>query len=112
MEIKRSKSTSIEWEQLLGQQVRAARIAQDLDQSSLASLANVSLGAISNLERGKGSSLNTLVAVVRALGRTDWLESLAPSIAVSPLQMLRNKQKSPASRVRSRKGAPPNDPRV
>jgi transcriptional regulator with XRE-family HTH domain len=107
MEIKRGNSTSFELEKRLGEQVRAARIAQELDQSSLASLANVSLGAISNLERGKGSSLSTLVAVVRALGRTDWLESLAPPITVSPLQMLRNKRASPASRVRTRNTAPP-----
>jgi transcriptional regulator with XRE-family HTH domain len=91
----------------MGKQVRAARIAQDLDQSSLASMANVSIGALSNLERGKGSSLATLIAVVRALGRTDWLETLAPAVAVSPLQMLRSRQKAPASRVRSRKATPP-----
>jgi transcriptional regulator with XRE-family HTH domain len=84
-----------EWEQSVGQQVRAARIAANLDQARLAELANVSKGAVSNLERGHGSSLKTLVAVVRALGRTDWLESLAPPISVSPMQMLRNKRREP-----------------
>jgi transcriptional regulator with XRE-family HTH domain len=107
MQIKHSQNTTLEWEQTMGKQVRAARIAQDLDQSSLASMANISIGALSNLERGRGSSLATLIAVVRALGRTDWLETLAPAIAVSPLQMLRSRQKTPASRVRSRKATPP-----
>ena len=92
---------------LIGEQVRAARVVGGLDQARLATLADVSVGALSNLERGKGSSLKTLVAVVRALGRTDWLEALAPPVTVSPLQMLRAKQKSPRMRVRVRASDPP-----
>jgi transcriptional regulator with XRE-family HTH domain len=80
-----------EWEQRLGGQVRAARVAAKLDQATLAALANVSVTALSSLERGKGSSLKTLVATVRALGRTDWLQSLSPAVTVSPLQLLRAK---------------------
>jgi hypothetical protein len=62
----------------------------------------VSVGAVSNLERGNGSSLKTLVAVVKALGRADWLEALAPPVTVSPLQMLRGKQGAARRRVRVR----------
>ncbi len=91
-----------EWEKLVGEEVRAMRVANDLDQTRLALLADVSVGALSNLERGKGSSLKTVVAVIRALGRTDWLEALAPPVAVSPMRMLRAKQKSPRKRVRVR----------
>jgi transcriptional regulator with XRE-family HTH domain len=109
MQIKRTYNTTKEWEELVGQQIRAARISNDLDQTGLAALANVSVGALSNLERGKGSSLTTVVAVVRALGRTDWLESLAPTVLVSPIQMLRSKRTSPPSRVRVRKSTPPSD---
>ena len=83
-----------EWEQSVGEQIRAARIACNLDQARLAELANVSIGAVSNLERGKGSSLKTLIAVVRALKRTDWLDALAPPIVVSPLQVLRAQNRS------------------
>jgi transcriptional regulator with XRE-family HTH domain len=98
-------STTREWEQMVGRQIRAARISNELDQTSLAALANVSVGALSNLERGKGSSLTTVIAIVRALGRTDWLESLAPVVSVSPIQMLRSKRTAPPSRVRVRKSA-------
>ena len=98
----------MEWEKVVGEQIRAARIANDLDQAALSERANVSIGALSNLERGRGSSLTTVVAVVRALGRTDWLESLAPQVTISPLQMLRSKQKSPATRARVRKRVPPS----
>ncbi|MHB8452058.1 MAG: helix-turn-helix domain-containing protein [Mycobacteriales bacterium] len=104
--MQRSHRTIPEWETLVGAQVRAARIASELDQERLAALADVSVGALSNLERGKGSSLKTVVAVIRALGRTDWLEALAPPVTVSPLHLLRARGKSPRTRVRVR----PSDP--
>ena len=103
--VERSNLTVAEWEGEVGHQIRAARVASGFDQAHLASLANVSLATLSNLERGKGSTLKTLVAVVRALGRTDWLENLAPPITVSPMQMLRAKQRgsNAAVRVRARR---------
>jgi transcriptional regulator with XRE-family HTH domain len=106
MVVQRSYLTVAEWEALVGEQVRAVRIASNLDQTRLAELADVSVGALSNLERGKGSSLKTVVAVVRALGRTDWLEALARPVTVSPIQMLRAKQKSSRTRVRVRASDP------
>jgi transcriptional regulator with XRE-family HTH domain len=106
MVVQRRDRTIEEWETLVGEQVRATRIAGDIDQARLAELADVSVGALSNLECGKGSSLKTVVAVVRALGRTDWLEALAPPVTVSPILMLRAKQKSPRARVRVRTGNP------
>jgi len=105
MEVSRSYRTIDEWEGFVGEQVRSARIAAELDQERLAALADISVGALSNLERGKGSSLKTLVAVVRALGRTEWLEALAPPVTVSPMQMLRAKRRSPRARVRVRTGS-------
>jgi transcriptional regulator with XRE-family HTH domain len=101
MEVDRSYRTVDDWEATLGEQVRRVRIARNLDQARMAKLADVSVGAVSNLERGKGSSLRTLISILRALGRTDWLESLAPSVGVSPMQLLRTKQKVPQPRVRA-----------
>jgi transcriptional regulator with XRE-family HTH domain len=93
--------TVSEWEAHVGDQIRRVRIAKNLDQAGTAELANISIGAVSNLERGKGSSLRTLIAVLRALERTEWLESLAPTVAVSPIQLLRAKQKTPRPRMRA-----------
>jgi len=102
--VERKNLTVEEWETLVGRQVRAARVASGLDQAQLASLANVSLATLSNLERGKGSNLKTLISVARALGRTDWLETLAPEVTVSPMQMLRAKRAAQAPvRVRPRR---------
>ncbi len=105
--VKGNYRTVEEWEAALGDQIRRVRIGRDLDQAGLAELANVSIGAISNLERGKGSSLRTLISVVRALGRTEWLESLAPAVGVSPMQLLRSKQRTPRLRVRASRRVPP-----
>ncbi len=107
MEVTRDHRTLEEWEIALGEQVRAARVAANLDQERLAERADVSVGAISNLERGKGSSLKTLVAVVRAVGRTDWLESLAPPVTVSPMQLLRARHATTPARRRVRASGGP-----
>lgn len=100
--MERKHLTIDEWETLVGQQIRNARVNKGLDQAQLASLANVSVATLSNLERGKGSQLKTVISVARALGRTDWLESLAPAVTVSPMQMLRAKQRAPRVPVRVR----------
>jgi transcriptional regulator with XRE-family HTH domain len=93
------RSTS-DFEVIIGEQVRRLRIAQNLDQSQLASAANISVGAVKNLEGGKGSSLKSLILALRVLKAEQWLSTLSPEITVSPLQMLRDqKLKQPRSRV-------------
>ena len=95
----RSHSTA-EWERYLGDQFRAMRIRAGLEQVVLAERADVSTGAIKNLESGKGSSLKTIIKIVRCLDRTDWLESLAPQVSVSPMQMLSTARRTaPRQRV-------------
>jgi len=96
----RQNRTVHEWEAQLGEQVRAARIAADLDQATVAERADLSLGAVKNLEGGKGSSLKTLIRVLRVLECTDWLEALAPPITISPLQMLAARSSAPGPRRR------------
>jgi transcriptional regulator with XRE-family HTH domain len=105
MSVERKWYTTEEWEALVGAEIRATRIAGDFDQTELANLADVSVGAVKNLESGRGSSLRTLVRVVRALDRTEWLESLAPPITVSPLAMLstRHQASQPRQRVGRRR---------
>ena len=96
--------TTEEWEKRLGTDARRLRIQLRLTQAELANNANISLSSVQNLERGGGSSLSTLIRVVRALGRTDWLELLAPDEPkISPVKLLREREKQAAivhSRVR------------
>lgn len=89
------------WEQHLGEQVRRARQREQYSQSDLAKRANVNRNSVSALERGQGSSLATLIRVVRALGLTNWLDELAPDTGPSPLELLQQQQKQQVHRVRS-----------
>lgn len=82
---------SKDWEIELGQHLRDLRLRQNIDQRLLAERAGVALNAVKNLEAGKGSTVSSLVKVLRALGRADWLNTLAPTVSVSPMQMLRSK---------------------
>jgi transcriptional regulator with XRE-family HTH domain len=81
------RPSTAELETRLGHSVRRARLALDLSQTGLSDLAGVSPSALAALENGRGSSTRTLVKVVRSLGRSDWLDGLAPQITISPLAM-------------------------
>lgn len=81
-----------DWEVRLGEQVRRARLYADIDQVSLAKKANISVRALANLENGHGSRLRTLIRVIRALDREDWLDSLEPAPEFSPIALLRARE--------------------
>ena len=91
----------------LGDQLHTLRIRQNLDQITLAERAGIGLSALKNLEGGHGATLTTLVKTLRALGRADWLETLSPTVSVSPLQMLKTKrERVRASKPRTKRDAP------
>jgi len=69
----------------LGERLRTLRIHKNLEQASLAERAGISVRTLRNLENGSGSSLRTLIEVVRALGRTSWLDMIAPIPTINPL---------------------------
>ncbi len=86
-----------------GAQIRRARLLTNIDQQALADAANISARTLSNLEQGGGSSLNTIIKVLRALGREDWLDTLEPAPSVSPLKLAREAEGLPEPRRTSRK---------
>jgi len=92
MEIAR---TSAELEELLGSRLRELRLLKNLDQKTLAERAGVSLNAVKHLESGRGARVNSLIKVLRALERTDWLDTLAPIVSISPMQMLKRGSREP-----------------
>jgi hypothetical protein len=51
-----------------------------------------------HLESGQGANLTTLIRVVRALDKQDWLQGLAPRVTINPLHM----PSSHATRQRAR----------
>ena len=90
-----------ELEAEFGQQLRLLRLRQNIDQRQLAGQAGVALNVVKRLEAGRGATLKSLIKVLRALGRTDWLNTLAPVVSISPLQMA--KTKATRRRASSRK---------
>ena len=96
--------TTEEWEMTLGRHLRNLRLRQNVDQRRLAEQAGVALNVVKNLETGKGATVTSLVKVLRALGRADWMDSLAPAVSISPLQML--KAKPSRQRASRAKGMP------
>jgi transcriptional regulator with XRE-family HTH domain len=95
------ESGTSEWERRLGGDVRRLRQRRRLTQAELANRANVSLSAVKYLEAGNGSSLATVVRVARALDRSDWLASfLPPEPPVSPMAVLRERQRAERDRVK------------
>lgn len=94
-----SFSTPAQLQEKLGEGLRALRLRKNLTQAELASKAAVAPRSLTSLENGQGSSVATLVRVLKALDATAAIEQLAPQPSISPLAMLRN----PAPPRRARK---------
>ncbi len=85
----------------LGDKLKALRLSRNLDQKTLAERAGVSVRALRSLEAGQGSTIKTLVCVLRALGRQEWLNAIAPVATINPLALTREAQpRQRASRPR------------
>ena len=94
--------TTKEWQRAIGDWLRDSRLGRELDQQTVARLADISVRSLRNLESGEGSSLATLIKTMRALGREDWFEGLDEGIGEpSPLEMLRASRKQPMRRRRA-----------
>lgn len=77
----------------LGAQAREFRLQCRMEQAELALRAGVSLRTISNLEQGRGSSLETVLRVLKALGVPEHGNYLfPPPPTIDPMQMLKRRQ--------------------
>jgi transcriptional regulator with XRE-family HTH domain len=95
--------TIAELESLLGDDLKRLRLQRNIEQGALAKQAGVSVRALQRLENGEGSSLSTLLKVVRALGRESWLRSIAPVATINPVTAVgRSRVRQRASAMRSK----------
>ena len=85
-------NTVEEMEAELGLQLKNMRLMQNIDQATLALRSGCSVSALKNLESGNGSTLRTLISVVRTLGRVDWLRNVAPIPTISPLTIPKSRR--------------------
>lgn len=82
-------ATVADLEAQLGTSLRRLRLDRNLEQVTLAERAGISLRSLQRLELGQGSTTHTLINVLRALGREDWLKAIAPVPTINPLTMPR-----------------------
>lgn len=103
----KGRRTTEEWATEIGATLRAHRVRAGLTQEELATQAGIGSSTLKHLEAGTGARLSTLIKVVRTLGAEDWLGALAVPAepTVSPMQLLRQRQRTPVGRQRVRRPA-------
>lgn len=74
----------------LGSRLRTIRIRKILDQKELAARAGISARTLIMLEQGRGSTVETLLRVLKALDSLAGLDALAPRPTLSPIAMLKS----------------------
>jgi transcriptional regulator with XRE-family HTH domain len=82
----------------LGERVRRLRLTRNIDQRATADKAGISEKALRNLEGGRGSTVETLLRTLKALGFLQGIEMLVPEVTVDPLALLHASK--PPQRVR------------
>lgn len=83
-----SFKTADELQGILGEQIRSLRISKNLDQRTTAEKAGISEKALRNLEAGRGSTVETLLRVMKGLDSLSGIGMLVPEATVSPLALL------------------------
>lgn len=86
----------LQW--ILGERLRRLRLDRNLDQRITAEKAGISEKALRNLEAGRGSTLETLIRVLKALEYLQGIDVLVPEPGINPLNLLR--QSKAPQRVR------------
>lgn len=87
----------------VGRQARDFRIRKGLEQAQVAEIAGISERTLRALEQGSGSSLATLLRVMKALGTLEGLDNLFPQPAtIDPMALL--KRSAPLRRVSRKRG--------
>jgi len=76
---------------MLGSRIQRERLNKNLTQASLAEMAGLSVRTVRYFEAGRQTTVETLIRVLRALGKLDTLDSLLPEPGISPLQLAKLK---------------------
>lgn len=80
---------------LIGQKLKEARMEKNISQKELATASGLSAFSISQMENGHNTSLLSLVMVLRALNRFDWLEEILREKPLSPIAISQYMKKHP-----------------
>lgn len=97
-----SYKTPTELQEILGQRLRELRLDRELTQSAVAEKAGTSLRTIQKLERGEGSTVDTLMRFLKAVDGVVALNAIGPEPTISPIAILKAENQR-RQRVRKRK---------
>lgn len=82
-------------EQELGKRLKNHRLDLNLSQTEVATRSGLARRTITAIENGEGSTLTTLIALLRALNALDTLESFLPDPGISPIALTSILQDAP-----------------
>jgi len=85
----------------IGRRLRAYRLLGNLGIVAVAARAGLNRNTVLRAEAGANPRIETVVRILRALGRLDAVEAFLPAAPVSPLQLLASGGK-PRQRARRR----------
>ena len=82
-----STDTTEEIVQEIGSRLRGYRLQQNVTIADLATRAGIGSATATRAETGRNTSIETIVRMLRALGRLDALDAILPAPLVSPIQL-------------------------
>ena len=68
----------------IGEKLKSVRLKQNITQQSLSEAANVSLSTVKKIEKGEIRSFDSLLRLLRTLGKLDILQPLVEEEQLSP----------------------------
>ena len=74
----------------IGIRLRRLRLQENISQEDLAVAVGISRRTVANAEKGAGCTLQTLLAILRGLGRLEAIDALLPVSVHSPVQLARD----------------------
>jgi transcriptional regulator with XRE-family HTH domain len=83
----------------IGRRLRAYRLQRNLGAAEVAVRAGLNRNTIVNAERGANPRIDTIIKILRVLGRLDALDAFLPAPSLSPLEVMRS-AKRPRQRAR------------
>jgi transcriptional regulator with XRE-family HTH domain len=99
--------SNLQVEQELGKRLKAQRLQCNLSQAEVAERSGLSRRTITAIENGEGSTLSTLIAMLRALDALETLDGFLPDPGISPIAMLKLREDHRKYASKPRKSAPP-----
>ncbi len=83
----RATNTTEEILREVGERLQGFRLQQNVTQAELAETAGVGHATVKRAEAGENIRLETIVKILRALGRVEALDSFLPEPLVSPIRL-------------------------